>query len=239
MKAITKNPNCPSQLQSHIAVAPDDTWESFKLNTAAYNEVKESIKKDQRGICCYCEIDFMSESVVPDFRVEHFYPKSLTPCPDGSNAHLSWENLLGCCFGGSERHKPALNTPRFTSPDLHCDAIKGDKDLTNVILNPLHLNSTDKIFKYNSEGEMLVDLEYCPEDLIEKANNTINDLNLNQMFLLESRKEVRFAVLNTLHDLVIVEKMTLSQAQSLLHNELIISEAIPKFYSCKWDAIYY
>lgn len=74
---------------------------------------------------------------------------------------------MGCCFGGSERHKPALNT-QFTSPDLHCDAIKGDKDLTNVILNPLHLNSTDKIFKYNSEGEMLVDLEYCPEDLIEK-----------------------------------------------------------------------
>ena len=239
MKAITKSP-CPPELQEHLIAFPADTWNSFtSTNSAAHTVVKENIKQNQLGICCYCEIDFSEESHTPDFRVEHFYPKSKSPRPDGSNAHLAWDNLLGSCHGGSEKYKPHVGSKRYTSPDLHCDAIKKEKNLTNVILNPLDLRPDDKIFKFDSNGDMAVDSARCPPNLVVKAENTIKELNLNQRFLSESRKEVRASIVSAINDLVIVGGIPMQQVQSLLHKALLVSEKIPKFYSCKFDAIYY
>ncbi|MGO3408549.1 hypothetical protein [Marinomonas sp.] len=61
------------------------------------------------------------------------------------NWHLDWQNLLGCCHGGSQRNVVDASQ-RFTSPESSCDVPKGEKNLDDVILNPLHIPAFPKFF---------------------------------------------------------------------------------------------
>ena len=103
MKRICKS-DAPAELTAYLSKNLTGTWEEFKNeDQIGYKAVYTLIKKDQLGICCYCETDFeISEtSSIKDFRVEHFYPKSETYLPNTQeNAHLTWSNLFGCCHGG-------------------------------------------------------------------------------------------------------------------------------------------
>src|SRR5690606_40853945 len=103
MRAIKKSPP-PKELIDYITDNPNATWNNFRDNARdALVIVKNLIQSDQKGICCYCEINFKDPSFsehLEDFCVEHFYPKSKNKMENGENAHLSWTNLLGSCHGG-------------------------------------------------------------------------------------------------------------------------------------------
>ncbi len=152
--------------------------------------MQTQLKANQGGICAYCEIDLKEKDSQgeADFRVEHFHPKS--DDTTSHNWHLDWQNLLGCCHGGSQRNVTDAGT-RFTSPDNSCDVPKDNKNFDGIILNPLQLPAFPALFSCNrSSGELTVNANSCARAGIasEQAQNTITELRLNATRLTRLRK---------------------------------------------------
>lgn len=240
MRRISKSV-CPNGLAEYLLENPNATWENFGNEAQeAYEIVQNTIKEDQLGICCYCEIDFYvsDDSSKKDFRVEHFYPKSKTPLPTGGNAHLTWENLLGCCHGGTQHFY--IDDERFTSKkNRHCDANKGEKDWTSIIFNPLHIPEGVKLFSFETDGKIVIS-DQCPEDIKVLAHQSIDKLNLNEKtYLLKARGKVR-AEIATQFNLLMQSGKTVEEALDFLKEALLGETATNmKFYTCKLDYISY
>lgn len=184
MKKVFKAQIVPKKLQQFVQAFPHETWEHFRRHSrSGYKEVKAQIFKDQKGLCAYCEINIKfaeQKDDVDDFRVEHFCPKGET-LGGGKNWNLQWDNMLGVCHGGSQKYVTEADW-RYSSRknDRSCDVPKGGRDLARIILNPLKIPANIRLFRYvEQDGEMLVDQENCPPNLLEKARNTISELNLN------------------------------------------------------------
>lgn len=239
MKRIFKS-DAPAELTAYLSKNLTGTWEEFKNeDQIGYKTVCTLIKKDQLGICCYCETDFnISEmSSIKDFRIEHFYPKSETYLPNTQeNAHLTWSNLFGCCHGGSMNY---IDDNRYTNPNLHCDAIKADNIWVEEILNPLHIPEDEKIFTFNMDGEILV-AEKCPQSLKVLAQQSITKLNLNEeSYLMRARKAVREEIATQFDNLIQSGQATEDALDFL--KEALFGEAATnmKFYTCKLDYVSY
>lgn len=197
MKKVSKGIE-PGLLENYRTAKPGNTWKQFTGKKGRRNETQDQIKADQGGLCTYCEIDLLqgSGSDESDFRVEHFHPKSDETT--SHNWHLDWQNLLGCCHGGSQKNVADASN-RFTSPDHSCDVPKDDKSLDDVILNPLHLPAFPRLFSCSrSNGRLSVESVNCEKANIsaEKAQNTVDELNLDAVRLRRLRK----AVLDQLND---------------------------------------
>lgn len=195
MKRVYKRDEAPSLLTRYKERFPHETWEHFRRNCkGGYQEIKQTILEDQHYLCAYCEINIVlaeEDGELDDFRVEHFYPKSSTE-EDGNNFHLDWRNLVGVCHGGSQ---PAVRdaAKRYSTyrGDRSCDVPKAGKEITSDLLNPLHIPSRDRIFRYiEFTGKMVVDEKSCPKYLQRRAENTIEELNLNAPRLMRMRKTV-------------------------------------------------
>ena len=244
MKHILKS-ECPEGLFEYLAQNPDATWENFvAVAQEAHAIVQDTIKKDQLGICCYCEIDFDVDetSHMKDFRVEHFYPKSKTLLPNTKeNAHLTWSNLLGCCHGGTQRLY-FKHDERFikNKRKRHCDADKGEHDWTTTILNPLKIPPDAKIFTFESDGKMIVDKQ-CPMELKGLAQNSIDKLNLNEeTYLKNARKIIRDGIAKQFGEFIqqgFSEEQALDRLRAIhLSDEIAVNM---KFYTLKKDFVSY
>ncbi|WP_417436857.1 retron system putative HNH endonuclease [Idiomarina abyssalis] len=113
------------------------------------------------------------------------------------NWHLDWQNLLGCCHGGSQRNVVDASQ-RFTSLESSCDVPKDGKNLDSAILNPLQITAFPKLFSYDrSTGAFFVDSDACQQAGINEAvaQNTIDELNLDA----ERLKRFRKVTLNNLN----------------------------------------
>jgi len=180
----------PQKLKEYVEQNPHADWKEFKNSCQdGYKEVIKQLKKDQGGICCYCEIDFGSKEIRDDFRVEHFHPKSNSSYDE--NWDLDWNNLFGCCHGGSDKY--VLNETRFIENKRyrHSDTLKSDFVLDDEILNPLEVPMFPAIFEVMANsGEMRVVEADCPQKLKQKAINSLDakKLNLNSPNLKEWRK---------------------------------------------------
>ena len=165
---------------------------SIQNSLANREQVRDQLRKDQGGLCAYCEIDLIESDNTgdADFRAEHFHPKSDTST--AHNWHLDWGNLLGCCHGGSHRNVADTGN-RFTSPDTSCDVPKENKNLDDVILNPLFLPASPAIYQCDrSTGEISVIAANCQSLGVPEiqAQNTINELHLIAPRLNRLRKTV-------------------------------------------------
>jgi uncharacterized protein (TIGR02646 family) len=240
MRHISKS-LCPEGLAEYLSENPDATWKNFGDEAQEAHEVVQNIiKSDQLGICCYCEIDFhvSDEAHIKDFRVEHFYPKKQTPLPSGENAHLTWSNLLGCCHGGTQRLYQ--EDERFTSKkNRHCDADKGEKDWTKIILNPLCIPEGVKIFTFETDGQIIVSAQ-CPEEFKIMAQSSIDRLNLNEKtYLIKAREKVRAAIA-VQFDVLTKSGQNADEALDFLKDALFGDTATNmKFYTCKLDYVSY
>jgi uncharacterized protein (TIGR02646 family) len=190
MKKVNKF-SIPDELESYSNQNPKATWNEFKDECQdGYKIVQEHIKQDQGGLCCYCEIDFHDpRGIRDDFRIEHFHPKS----DETTNWHLVWNNLFGCCLGGSQKH---MHGERFIvdKRHRHSDVLKGDNNWDDEILNPLDIPAFPLIWEVSANGEMSVNVSNCKAsdtDII-KAKNCLDEkkLNLNSPYLLDWRKAV-------------------------------------------------
>lgn len=213
MKRIYKRNYEPSRLRYYRERWPNETWDRFhRYDREGYRQIKQALLEDQHYLCAYCEIDIKfadseidSSDTIDDFRVEHYIAKSGT---EGSshNYHLDWWNMLGVCHGGSQAKvvDPKQRFSRLRS-DRTCDVPKSDKHINDTILNPLKIPKKKRLFCYaENSGKMMVDLTSCPKSLLERAKNTITELNLNAPRLMRLRK----AIIDKLDERVIEEQAT-------------------------------
>ena len=89
MKRIRKSdpePQALTDFKQRFQHAPaEQTWAKFKTQAQRRNNVKDQLRQDQRGLCCYCENTLIPE----DESVEHFIARSAAP-----SRELDWANLL-------------------------------------------------------------------------------------------------------------------------------------------------
>lgn len=195
MKACLKG-MIPALLEQYQTDNPIANWEQFKNECQqGYKDVQDQLQLDQGNLCCYCEIDTKQGLGIgiDDFRVEHFHPKS-----DMSNKKhnwaLDWQNMLGCCHGGSERYVTENNHRFFPEKsDRHSDVLKANFDWDNDILNSLKIPAFPILFQANRRnGSLSVHEKNCSDAGIdiEKANNCLHPekLNLNSVRLSSLRK---------------------------------------------------
>jgi len=202
MKACLKGA-IPALLEQYQNDNPGANWEEFKNESQqGYKDVQAQLQFDQGNLCCYCEIDTKQGLAdgKDDFRVEHFHPKSKSN--DKQNWALAWQNMLGCCHGGSE-NTVIDNESRFISKHVerHSDVLKGNSIWDNEILNPLEIPAFPILFQaHRSDGSLFVHEDNCRKALvnIEKANNCLGPkkLNLNSTQL----KLLRKATLDALNE---------------------------------------
>jgi uncharacterized protein (TIGR02646 family) len=195
MKTCLKG-TIPALLEQYQTDKPSANWEQFKNECQqGYKEVQAQLQLDQGNLCCYCEIDMKQAwcNGKDDFRVEHFHPKSDT----GNSSHnwaLNWQNMLGCCHGGSE-NTVTDSKNRFISnhAERHSDVLKENLDWDNEILNSLKIPVFPILFQANRrDGSLSVLEDHCRDAGvdIEKANNCLHPekLNLNSVRLNSLRK---------------------------------------------------
>lgn len=197
MKKVNKF-DIPQKLEIYFTNNPTKTWLDFKKSKNRYEDIIDKLKKEQGGVCCYCENNFHQElTIIGDFRVEHFHPKSDTSNPT-KNWNLIWSNLLGCCTGGNQNiENPDFLKERYilNHEDRHCDVLKDNNNWDDEILNPLsEIPAFPPIFKVSSIGEMSVLEENCNNANVDirKAKNCLDEkkLNLNSPILKKWRKSV-------------------------------------------------
>lgn len=168
------------------------TWEQYRSSDSRKVAVTDTIKYDQGGICAYCEIKLLPKDQTgeADFRVEHFHPKSDNTTTH--NWHLDWQNLLGCCHGGSQKNV-ADGANRFTKGDYSCDVPKENKILDGIILNPLHLPAFPPLFvAERSTGCIKGHVQNCQIAAVsdQQAAATISELRLDSVRLNRFRKTI-------------------------------------------------
>lgn len=155
------------------------SWNNFKgVYRDEYMALQRKLYEDQRGICAYCEINLILSPAAgsPDFRIEHYHPQS----DESANWRYNWDNLFATCGGGNV--KPIVgHEDRFTAPDLSCDAIKGRRIIDDIAFSPTSAELSGDIFAFNEEGQMKI-ADECPDHLVEKAQKTIEVLNLSRTF---------------------------------------------------------
>ena len=156
--------------------------------------------KNKGRICAYCEQDFSCNAGDDDYItqvVEHFHPKRDI---NTKNWALDWNNLLGCCTGGTE-----ANGSIFPRPDnLSCDkykeiALPNIDNVEGELINPIDMPAFPCLFNINKfTGKLSSDKDNCEsfnfssnnkKDTKELVDSTINVLNLNCNRLLRKRKE--------------------------------------------------
>ncbi len=195
MKACLKG-TIPALLEQYQIDNPSANWEQFKNECRqGYKDVQDQLHLDQGNLCCYCEIDTKQGLGIgkDDFRVEYFHPKSDT----GNSSHnwaLDWQNMLGCCHGGSEKYVTDHETrfaPKHT--ERHSDVLKSEFVWDDEILNPLELPAFSILFQANRrDGSLSVHKNNCRDAGVSltKANNCVHPekLNLNSDRLNALRK---------------------------------------------------
>jgi uncharacterized protein (TIGR02646 family) len=165
MRNIAKGAE-PQSLTAHRA-RTHSTYNNYR----EMQELRESLVREQRGLCCYCLCRIVPREL--EMKVEHWRPQRRYPYEQ-----LIYSNLLGACKGGE---KPNPEDERDV--DRHCDTFKGDKDLS---LNPA-VDDTESTISYLKDGR------------IRSSNEAFNDeltsvLNLNTFAMVNQRK----AVINSL-----------------------------------------
>lgn len=188
MKNVLKSPE-PSDLQKYKKknISQYKTWKSFK-RTSAYNSVRETLIRDQKGLCAYCEIDLHTS----DRCIEHFIPRHQST--QENNYDLDWQNMLANCRGGMENIdiSDEENERRISRPPNRvacCSAAKDDFNPDGKLLNPLEL-PTLRLFRFSSlDGEIRPDENVCQKVgiPIEYVQFTIQKLGLNVLRLKNER----------------------------------------------------
>ena len=165
-------------------IEPEDLKEYKELEGACFrdlpkevkNNLRESLRREQGGICCYCERELKGKTVI-----EHIKPKDKEYYPE---LQLEYSNMVLSCDGGESERKKHDRRENKNYP-LYCDANKNNKQ---IYVSPLDDNC-EKMFGYGEDGEIY--------GLSEEANDTINVLNLSVPFLNHQRKAVIDSIKNT------------------------------------------
>ena len=142
-------------------------WKDFTSESEIKKLLKEALLEEQENSCCpYCE----TEINLNDSQIEHIKPKDKFP-----ELLIDYENLIICC----------LESKR-------CGNSKANK-WNELFINPVTENPED-YFKYDIKTGKIIPI-FREKEKFEKAEYTINLLNLNDNGLCEIRKRYIFEFL--------------------------------------------
>lgn len=170
MKHIVLNdsliPRCLARAQLDYA-----NWDAFS-QSAAGRELRQLKSDEQQGFCGYCECRLAEASgnlPLGAAHLDHFYQKNR--CPEKMYA---WDNLILSCKQNDS-----------------CGFFKDRQPIpSEQLLNPLEDNPRD-YFDYTLIGDKceirISPMATLPEDKRQKAQNTIDALNLNCDRLCQAR----------------------------------------------------
>ena len=141
-------------------------WDSF---TAEIKQVlKQYLLEEQENRCCpYCEMEIN----LNDSQIEHIKPKDKFP-----ELLIDYKNLIICCL-----------------ESRRCGNSKANK-WDELFINPVTENPED-YFKYDIKTGKIIPI-FKEKEKFEKAEYTINLLNLNDNRLCEIRKKYIFEFLS-------------------------------------------
>lgn len=143
-------------------------------------DLRTSLLKEQKYICCYCMCRISKDKVEPDsfgkeqMRIEHWMSQS-----EHTELELTYSNLLGACTGNKGKPKHLE----------HCDVSRKNIPLK---INPT-LPTCESLIKYRRNGEIYSDDCEVNKDLDET-------LNLNNQTLRKNRELVLNDALKSLGD---------------------------------------
>lgn len=162
MKQIKKG-NEPNSLTEHKKKKKAD-YDNYPEK----DELRESLCKEQRGICCYCM--GVINPTVGKMKIEHYkcqanYPKE----------QLDYRNLLGACLGGEGLR------------ETHCDTFKGNKDLNFYPPNPNV--AIERMIIYGNDGSVSSANEQLHTELDSVLNLNADILKRNRKAALDGFKD--------------------------------------------------
>ena len=141
-------------------------WKDFTSESEKL--LKEALLEEQENSCCpYCEIEIN----LNDSQIEHIKPKDKFP-----ELLIDYKNLIICCL-----------------ESRRCGNSKANK-WDELFINPVTENPED-YFKYDIKTGKIIPI-FKEKEKFEKAEYTINLLNLNDNRLCEIRKKYIFEFLS-------------------------------------------
>lgn len=174
MQYIDKQLSMPEDVEKWIRKNKPTTWELSKDYRAGYDLLKEQLRQEQKGLCCYCcQIlgDEIDKTTVEHLKSRDKYPK-LT---------FDYGNLLLSC----KQSKQCDNAKGSDELDLTPLMIECDAEITlkvNGELNPKSKRAKQAIDLLNLNN---ADLRQRRERLIGdlfRMDNELNQKNLESMF---------------------------------------------------------
>lgn len=158
----------PSSLTNHRC----QSYSTFdNLPAEAKDELRQSLISEQGYLCCYC----MTRISVENMHIEHWHCQS-----SYHDEQLDYSNLMASCSGNEGKKKQYQ----------HCDARKGNHDLSYNPSNPDH--DFVNLINYLGDGTI-----QSSNQEFDKELNEI--LNLNFAWLKRNRKSVLEGVHEILH----------------------------------------
>ena len=185
MKRIREVNDPTPGLAAYLAsVGAKANWVEFRSHTsgASYEELRESLTRNQRGLCAYCEIR------IDGWRrqVEHVIPQS--DAESGKAKALDIANMLVCCLG-------TLSIPDSEEGDLKrgrpsCDQAKGNQSDERFV-DPRELPALPSLMRVIDNGLIEADEVACRMAGLPpgRVTRTIEILNLNSERLRSAREK--------------------------------------------------
>lgn len=163
------------------------TWDTFKADQDAYDELLKQLRLAQQGLCIYCEqrlVDTAGTLVPLDYQVEHVLPKS-----GAVGRVLDWTNLALACSGGTYRHHADASRKYTSTANTSCGQ---EKDSAELTCDPRSLPLLNPLVGVHLDGSLVVNPAQCAAAGI--AANMVQDaiklLNLDCERLRKARQDV-------------------------------------------------
>lgn len=230
MKHVCKTQQEPPALadyrRDNAHIPANLVWVRFKKQAGRREEVKNQLRKDQRGLCAYCE-----NTLIPrDESVEHFVARDAD-----HGRELDWTNLLLCCVGGERplAEEVADGDVRY-DPDGPKTCGHAKLKSREAILNPLALPHAPRLFKFKSEsGEIVPDEDQCAKAGVDVqlARDTIDVLGLKAGRLNGARLTLMNQLLQELASAGHTQPFTLDRERELAAFYLPQAGFLPAFFT--------
>ncbi|WP_059171641.1 retron system putative HNH endonuclease [Bacillus sp. FJAT-27445] len=159
-----------------------EDWKVKRGRRARYNnipqalkqELRNSLSKEQSGLCCYCGISLKNDNV----HIEHFKPQN-----DFPGQALNYKNLHASCMG--KEYIPS----EVYELDF-CGHAKKNWYNPNLLVSPLDPNC-ESYFLYNFNGSVENNNNLAAKETIEK-------LNLDSYLLRSQRESAIEGIMSTI-----------------------------------------
>ena len=170
MRTINRNspPTCL------VSQPVNQEWRAF-MGSKCHVDLKSSLRAEQRGLCCYCELNVSDVSG----HIEHMEPRS-------KNAARTYDysNLAVSCDGGNVEHCGHYKDNNHKNPSHTWNGAR---------FAPPHDASTATLFKFLQDGSIT-----STATDVARARYLIGYLGLDSPRLTERRKQHARALVDTL-----------------------------------------